>query len=137
MGSDIGSDSDWSEFDIGSDLVEQQIPTDPFSIFADGYESQNESQDGSQDGNSDSDSDGDFDNNENILARRSEELQGIFMLMDAEELEFDFQPQQNTNHLTPPFTGSGPAPNHDLPDTAVPLDYFSLFYTDEFLQQVC
>ena len=81
MGSDIGSDSDCSEFDIGSDLVEQQIPTDPFSIFADGYESQNESQDGSQDGNSDSDSDGEFDNNENILARRSEELQGIFMLM--------------------------------------------------------
>ena len=135
MGSDIGSDSDCSEFDIGSDPVEQQIPTDPFSIFADGYESQNDSQDGSQDENSDSDSD--IDNSENILARRSEELQGIFMLMDAEELEFNFQPQQNTNHLTPPFTGSGPAPNHDLPATALPLDYFSLFCTDEFFRQVC
>ena len=46
----IGGDNDRSKCDIGSDPVEQ--PTDPFSIFADGYESQNDSQDGSQDGNS-------------------------------------------------------------------------------------
>ena len=66
MGSDIGSDSDWANFDISSDPVEQQNPTDPFSIFADSYESQNESQDGSQDGNSNSDSEGDTDHKKYI-----------------------------------------------------------------------
>ena len=82
------------------------------------------------------DSDGDIDNNENILACRSEESQGILIWMDAEGLEFAFQ-LQNTNHLTPPYVGSGPAPDHVQPITAVPLDYFSLSYNDAILQHVC
>ena len=76
------------------------------TLFADGHDS--------QDGNRDND--GDIDNNENILARRLEEL----------------QPQQITNQWTPPYIVSGHALNHDLPATAVSLDYFCLLYTDAF-----
>lgn len=76
------------------------------------------------------------DENQAIRDRFTEELRSTLNLLDNENLEFDFQPEPNAMHFAPQFDGSNEGPAHNLPADASPMDYFSLFYTDQFLDEV-
>jgi hypothetical protein len=106
--------SDWEEFEIDTE----------------------ENKSSSEGEDSEGDYSEDLDDGDTTLEVKKTELLSVLHLLDTEKPDFNFQPVQNHNHLIPAFDSSNVGPQHDLPLTATPLQYFQLYYTDSFLQQV-
>lgn len=85
---------------------------------------------------SEGNSDEETDQNAAALERKTAELQTVLHMLDLEDPSYDFQSTENTRNYRPAFTADHTGANCNLPDTATPLDYFQLFYTNDVLDQV-